>query len=422
MTWPHRRCDSRSGAVRRGRHRARRAGGAALAARRRAGLLRGGRGGHAHPARRAGGRRGRVADARPQQPRRVRAGRRLRRVGGDGRRCSSRTWRGPSGSCAGPRWGRCCRRSRPTATPRGLDEWGGGIGDLAVTARYDFLLAAEAVHWPGIALLAGATFPTGTPPDRATRTLATDATGAGTYDATIGLGLEKVGDHAYGAVSGWLTHRFARTVSVPGAAPLTESFSLRCDAARRRRLGVRQRGGAGRLREPARRGGRHHRRRARSGDQPSPDDGRRRGGAADPRAVAGAGRGLQRRHALLVRPQPARRASGSRPRWCGCGCEGGAPSCHTGPVLLGSRRKLAACALYVGWCGCVPRAAGTRPRDPATFAARRCAWRPRAVVVRRALGLERRGGRARPFRAVARRAHHRHDGVHELYFHLSAHD
>ena len=109
----------------------------------------------------------------------------------------------------------------------GLDEWGGGIGDLAITARYDLLLAAEAIRWPGIALLAGATLPTGTPPDRATRTLATDATGAGSYDATVGLGLEKVGDHAYGAVSGWLTHRFARTLSVPGAAPLTESFSLR---------------------------------------------------------------------------------------------------------------------------------------------------------------------------------------------------
>ena len=109
----------------------------------------------------------------------------------------------------------------------GLDEWGGGIGDLAVTARYDFLLAADAVHWPGIALLAGATLPTGTPPEQATQPLVTDATGAGSYDATLGLGIEEVGDHAYGAFNGWLTHRFARSVSVPGAAPLTESFSLR---------------------------------------------------------------------------------------------------------------------------------------------------------------------------------------------------
>jgi hypothetical protein len=109
----------------------------------------------------------------------------------------------------------------------GLDEWGGGVGDVALTFRYDFLLATERLRWPGIALLAGTTFPTGTAPDQAHKPLATDATGRGTYDVNIGIGLEKVLGHVYVALDGWLTHRFARTVSVPGAAPLDESFGLR---------------------------------------------------------------------------------------------------------------------------------------------------------------------------------------------------
>lgn len=106
-----------------------------------------------------------------------------------------------------------------------LDEWGGGVGDLALTSRYDFLLSSEALDWPGLAVLAGVTFPTGTPPDEAK--LATDATGAGTYDATIGVGVEKIRGHAYASFDAWLTHRFARTVGVPGATPIRESFGLR---------------------------------------------------------------------------------------------------------------------------------------------------------------------------------------------------
>ena len=47
----------------------------------------------------------------------------------------------------------------------GVDEWGGGLGDVALAGRYDFLLASEAVRWPGVALLAAATLPTGRPVD-----------------------------------------------------------------------------------------------------------------------------------------------------------------------------------------------------------------------------------------------------------------
>jgi hypothetical protein len=108
-----------------------------------------------------------------------------------------------------------------------IDDWGGGVGDVAFAARYDFLLATEALYLPGVALLAASDLPTGTPPDRASHPLAADATGAGTYDLTLGLSLEKARGHLYAGLNGWLTHRFSRTVSVSGGPGLNESFSAR---------------------------------------------------------------------------------------------------------------------------------------------------------------------------------------------------
>jgi hypothetical protein len=108
-----------------------------------------------------------------------------------------------------------------------LDEWGGGIGDVSASARYELVQAAEYRRFPGVAILAGATAPTGTAPEAATRPLATDATGAGSYDASLGVGLEKALGPVLAGVSVWATHRFARTISIAGAAPLTASFGLR---------------------------------------------------------------------------------------------------------------------------------------------------------------------------------------------------
>jgi len=111
----------------------------------------------------------------------------------------------------------------------GIDDWGGGIGDVSLTARYDFLLAAESLRWPGLGVLAASTLPTGTPPDKATHPLAADATGAGTFDVTLGLDVEKAWRHWYAGVNAWLTHRFTRTVST-GPTSLTEAFSTRWTA------------------------------------------------------------------------------------------------------------------------------------------------------------------------------------------------
>jgi hypothetical protein len=99
------------------------------------------------------------------------------------------------------------------------DEFGGGIGDINASARYDFTLAGTSQYVPGIAALAGFTFPTGRPPDSPNLgPLATGATGIGAYQINGGLAVEQI----FGP---WLVNatviyaqRSARTV---GDAPST---------------------------------------------------------------------------------------------------------------------------------------------------------------------------------------------------------
>jgi hypothetical protein len=73
------------------------------------------------------------------------------------------------------------------------DGWhaGGGVGDINLSARYDFVVAGESRYVPGIALLAGVTFPTGTPVDSSTTPLAVDATGIGAFQVNAALALEQ---------------------------------------------------------------------------------------------------------------------------------------------------------------------------------------------------------------------------------------
>jgi hypothetical protein len=66
--------------------------------------------------------------------------------------------------------------------------FGGGIGDVNASVRYDFLLAGESRIVPGIALLGGVTFPTGKAPDQVTPI---DATGVGAFQGNVALALEQ---------------------------------------------------------------------------------------------------------------------------------------------------------------------------------------------------------------------------------------
>jgi hypothetical protein len=76
-------------------------------------------------------------------------------------------------------------------TPQDGSHFGGGIGDVNASIRYDFVLAGESAFVPGIALLAGVTFPTGKPPELASPPLAVDATGVGALQGNVALALEQ---------------------------------------------------------------------------------------------------------------------------------------------------------------------------------------------------------------------------------------
>ena len=77
------------------------------------------------------------------------------------------------------------------ATPQDGAYFGGGLGDVNASVRYDFIGAGEHQLLPGVALLAGVTRPTGTPPDAATTPLAVDATGVGALQGNVALALEQ---------------------------------------------------------------------------------------------------------------------------------------------------------------------------------------------------------------------------------------
>jgi hypothetical protein len=76
-------------------------------------------------------------------------------------------------------------------TPKDGAHFGGGIGDINFGGRYDFVQAGESRYVPGIAVLAGVTFPSGKPPESATQPLAVDATGIGAFQVNAALALEQ---------------------------------------------------------------------------------------------------------------------------------------------------------------------------------------------------------------------------------------
>jgi hypothetical protein len=76
-------------------------------------------------------------------------------------------------------------------TPRDGAHFGGGLGDLNASVRYDLLYSADSPTLPGVAVLAGVTAPTGRPADSATAPLAVDATGIGAWQVQAGLALER---------------------------------------------------------------------------------------------------------------------------------------------------------------------------------------------------------------------------------------
>ncbi|HZU85638.1 MAG TPA: hypothetical protein VE987_22080 [Polyangiaceae bacterium] len=77
------------------------------------------------------------------------------------------------------------------STPLDGSHFGGGFGDVNLSARYDLLLAGQSRYVPGVAVLAGITAPTGTAPEAATQPLAVDATGVGALQGNAAIALEQ---------------------------------------------------------------------------------------------------------------------------------------------------------------------------------------------------------------------------------------
>jgi hypothetical protein len=100
----------------------------------------------------------------------------------------------------------------------GISDFGGGLGDINLGARWDFITAAESVHFPGIAVLLGVTVPTGRPADAPSASaLAANATGIGAFQLNGGVALEKIfGDHVLVDLTGLVSQRLPRTVEVAG--------------------------------------------------------------------------------------------------------------------------------------------------------------------------------------------------------------
>ena len=192
-----------------------------------------------------------------------------------------------------------------------VNDWGSGIGDIALNARYDFKLAAEMTYWPGFALLGGVVFPTGRSVGDGTNPAATDATGTGTFNASLGVDIEKVHGPLYGALNAWVTASGSSTVTPPappgGVAPpsVTTSYPLQLtalavagyvfdsEAAVALYVNFLERGDTTRQRSDLGR------------ERPAADDRRRDRARAPRRGLAPVGVALRRRDGLLVRTKRA---------------------------------------------------------------------------------------------------------------------
>jgi hypothetical protein len=96
----------------------------------------------------------------------------------------------------------------------GTSGFGGGLGDLTASARFDAVNAGTRGYWPGIAVLAGLALPTGRPLDEADADapLATSGTGTGSFEGTVGVAVEEIAGQGFVSLSGFVLQRSSRSV------------------------------------------------------------------------------------------------------------------------------------------------------------------------------------------------------------------
>jgi len=94
----------------------------------------------------------------------------------------------------------------------GASGFGGGLGDVAASARFDLADAGTHGAWPGVALLASVSLPTGTPPDEADDPLATSGTGTGSVEGSVGVAVEEIIGSGFVSLTGFVSKRTTRAV------------------------------------------------------------------------------------------------------------------------------------------------------------------------------------------------------------------
>jgi len=109
----------------------------------------------------------------------------------------------------------------------GLSGFGGGLGDVAVNARFDAIDAGTRGRWPGIAFLGALSFPTGQPLDQggADDLLSTSGTGTGSFEGSLGVAFEEILGQGFVSMAGWAAKRSARS-----ANGVEQSFAPRFSA------------------------------------------------------------------------------------------------------------------------------------------------------------------------------------------------
>ena len=119
-------------------------------------------------------------------------------------------------------------------TPDSGGHLGGGIGDINLSVRYDFVTAGESHSVPGVALLAGVTFPTGVAPEQATPPLGVNVTGTGAFQGNAGIALERTfGPWLFDATGliAFRSARFGEQLAPQGTILAAAAYTLPDDVA-----------------------------------------------------------------------------------------------------------------------------------------------------------------------------------------------
>jgi hypothetical protein len=93
----------------------------------------------------------------------------------------------------------------------GVSTFGGGLGDVAANLRYDITFAGDEPWWPGIAILAGVSAPTGRTVEESRDP--SSATGLGSYEPNLGVAVEQVRGRMFLSLTGFVSQQTSRTVA-----------------------------------------------------------------------------------------------------------------------------------------------------------------------------------------------------------------